>query len=65
MTSGMQHQPKALHSSIDKVAAQAENPATNTITIFGFSGNITEILKAAVLPRAQLGSKMSAGCEWS
>ena len=72
MTRGTQHQPKALHlgsfsvcfrSSVDKAAAPADNPATETI--LGFSGDVTEISKAAGLPRAQLGSKMSAGREWS
>ena len=62
MTRGIQHQPKALHlgsfsvcfrSSVDKAAASADNPATETI--LGFSGDVTEISKAAGLPRAQLG----------
>ena len=48
---------------MDKAAAPADNPATETI--LGFSGDVTEISKAAGLPRAQLGSKMSAGREWS
>ena len=72
MTRGTQHQPKALHlgsfsvcfrSSVDKAAAPADNPATEMI--LGFSGDVTEISKAAGLPRARLGSKMSAGHEWS
>ena len=70
MTRSTQHQPKALHlgsfsvcfrSSVDKEASPADNPAT----ILEFSGDVTEISKAAGLPRAQLGSKMSAGREWS
>ena len=48
---------------MDNSAAPADNPATDTI--FGFSGEVTETSKAAGLPRAQLGSKMSAGHEWS
>ena len=71
-TRGIQHHPKALHlgsfsvclrSSVDNAAAPADNPATDII--LGFSGDVTEISKAAGLPRAQLGSKMSAGREWS
>ena len=63
-TSGIQHQPKALHlgsfslcfrSSVDKAAA--------TDDTFRFSGDVTEMSKVASLPRAQLGSKMSAGRE--
>ena len=69
---GIQHHPKALHlgsfsvclrSSVDNAPATADDPATDTI--LGFSGDVTEISKAAGLPRAQLGSKMSAGREWS
>ena len=71
-TRGIQHHPKALHlgsssvclrSSVDNAAAPADNPATDTI--LQFSSDVTEISKAAGLPRAQLGSKMSAGREWS
>ena len=67
-TRGIQHHPKALHlgsfsmcllSSVDNAAAPADNPATDKT--LGFSGDVTEISKAAGLPRAQLGSKMSAG----
>ena len=56
MTRGTQHQPKALHlgsfsvcfrSSVDKAAVPADNPATETI--LGFSGDVTEISKAAGL----------------
>ena len=70
-TRGIQHHPKALHlgsfsmclrSSVDNAAAPADNPATDKT--LGFSGDVTEISKAAGLPRAQLGSKMSAGREW-
>ena len=46
-----------LRSSVDKVAAPADNAATDTI--FGFSGDVTEISKATGLPRARFGSKMS------
>ena len=69
-TRGIQHHPKALHlgsfsvclrSSVDNAAATADNPATDTI--LGFSGDVTEISKADGLPKAQLGSKMSAGRE--
>ena len=50
---------------MDNVAAPADNPATDTI--LGFSNDFTDISnsKAAGLTRAQLGSKMSAGREWS
>ena len=53
-TTGIQHHPKALHlgsfsvclcSSVDNAAAQADNPTTDTI--LGFSGDVTEISKAA------------------
>ena len=59
-----EHQPKVLHlgssqSSVHKAAAPANNPATDKI--LGFSGDVTEMSKAVGLPRAQLGSKMSAG----
>ena len=66
-TRGIQHQPKVLHlgsfsvflhSSVDKVAAPADNPATDPI--FGFSSDVTEISKAAGLPRDQLGSLQDA-----
>ena len=46
-------------SSVDKAAAPADNPATNTI--YGSSGDVTEMSKAAGLPRAQLGSKSLHG----
>ena len=48
---------------MDKAAAPADNPATEMI--LGFSGDVTEISNSAGLPRAQLGSKMSTGREWS
>ena len=44
---------------MDNAAAPADNPAADTI--LGFSGDVTEISKAAGSPRAQLGSKISAG----
>ena len=44
---------------MDNAAAPADNPTTDTI--LGFSGDVTDTSKAAGLPRAQLGSKMSAG----
>ena len=62
-TRGIQHQPKALHlgsfsvclrSSVDNAAAAADNPATDAI--LGFSGDVTDISKAADLPGAQLGT---------
>ena len=62
-TRGIQHHPKALHlgsfsmclrSSVDNAAAPADNPATDKT--LEFSGDVTEISKAAGLPRAQLGS---------
>ena len=67
MTRNIQYQPKALHlgsfsvcfrSSVDKAAVPADNSAAETI--LGFSGDVTEISKAAGLPRAQLSSTMSA-----
>ena len=39
---------------MDKAAAPADNPATEMI--LGLSGDVTEISKAAGLPRAQLGN---------
>ena len=67
-TRGIQHHPKALHlgsfsvclrSSVDNAAAPADNPATDTI--LGFSGDVTEISKAAGLPKAQFGLQNVCG----
>ena len=59
MTRGTQHQSKALHlgsfsacfhTSVDKADAPGDNLVTGMI--LGFSGDVTDISKAAGLPRA-------------